>query len=737
MMTVTPSSSQSSRATQAAAAAEEEATNHSHTDDYGGLGYGRPRNNNNNNNNSSPVKPKKKRNNKNKKKKKATLFDDDDDDDYDYGDKNRGDDYEEYDSVRGENLLLLEPTLPPTTTTTTTNRRRHEQDPDQHQYQYHQRREEEEEELLDIDEAIQRIGFGAVQVHTIVATGLLFVCDSMEIVLLSYLSNVATEGRFFDYYNNDNDNGGGGGGTSTTAATTTTSEAVVETVLEDTFGTVDGTDAADDDGSDPLLRTAVFPAAIAGAILFGVLGDLYGRRIVLVVTSVTVAVFGIGTSFVSTFQMLVLTRCAVSFGIGGMTVGFDLCAELLPPNKRGTYLAIIQIFWTVGALIAHLTLKFHHIVDDTGYDDANDDVEFDDDSDNNDNNNNNNGDTDNNGWRWIAGMFAIPGVLSFFVTVLLVPESPRWYLAKGRHDDALAILRKAAEVNRKDPSIVFPDGVMLFSHEYSQQHYRYSDLRSYNQDDVDRSVWYSSFSSYVSSCWSKSSLSQIFNVCSAGWMSITAALWTTYFGKAFLEHGGVSMAVDVFSYDDRQQEYQAAFTAASEFVGLCLVVCTVDRWGRSMTQMICYALSGILCLSLALFEDYDPSVNPNLLLGLVFFSHLLVHSGTMTTWIATTEVLATTIRTTGHGTAHAFTRIGGALSTFILSRIYSIPTVGLILFVTALWTASSASKLPETKVKDMGAVHYPDPSRSRRRRRRTRRRRQQQQQRQDVNTPTT
>jgi sugar porter (SP) family MFS transporter len=47
----------------------------------------------------------------------------------------------------------------------------------------------------------------------------------------------------------------------------------------------------------------------------------------------------------------------------------------------------------------------------------------------------------NYGWRWMFTAVAIPAVI-FFVTTPLIPESPRWLVARGRLQEAEAVLTK-------------------------------------------------------------------------------------------------------------------------------------------------------------------------------------------------------------------------------------------------------------------------------------------------------
>jgi MFS family permease len=507
--------------------------------------------------------------------------------------------------------------------------------------------------MMDVDEALERLGMGVFQARIMIAAGLVLATDSMEVVILSLLSRVAK--AHWD---------------GPAAAVASSSSNYVHE--GDVYG--------NDGDQDALLGTVVLPAALLGAVLWGVLGDVLGRRTVFAVTAALVSIFGVATAFVTSYRCLLAARVMVAFGVSGLTVPFDVCAEILPPKLRGKLLTVLQTFRTLGGLLVHLALQQQDQEAIATPDDA--------------------GGTVVDRWRWIAGLCALPCVVATILALTVLPESPRWLLARGEADRALQVLRDAALSNGKDPLEVFPDGVILYSLE---------------QEEV--APWPLSSSSILPSSLF-GPVGQVFNLCSSGWMSITSALWAVYFFKAFLEHGAVSMAVTVFSNDDRQQDYQALFSASAELLALILVFVTVDRLGRTATQCVAYACGGVICLILALLEDYDPSVNPNLLLLLAFSAHMFVNAGTSTTWIATTEVLATAIRTTGHGTAHAFARGGGALSTYLLGRIYSTPTVGLLLFLTGLWTASAASKLPETDRKEMGVVH--DHRRQQRRRRQRR-----------------
>ncbi|CAN0265398.1 unnamed protein product, partial [Ectocarpus fasciculatus] len=64
-----------------------------------------------------------------------------------------------------------------------------------------------------------------------------------------------------------------------------------------------------------------------GAIFLGMLSDAYGRRPSFQVATLLVVLFGLSTTFATSFWWLLLFRSLVGVGAGGMEVPFDLLGE--------------------------------------------------------------------------------------------------------------------------------------------------------------------------------------------------------------------------------------------------------------------------------------------------------------------------------------------------------------------------------------------------------------------------
>ncbi|HEX5128451.1 MAG TPA: MFS transporter [Usitatibacter sp.] len=173
-----------------------------------------------------------------------------------------------------------------------------------------------------------------------------------------------------------------------------------------------------------LSATGYLAGAVLGALLFGWLADLYGRKRLFFVT---LGVYIVGTAmsaFSNDFTFFVLSRFVTGAGIGGEYAAINSAIqELIPARYRGrTDLAVNGSFWVgaaLGAVGSSMLLAPGVLPPDMG-------------------------------WRWAFGIGAALGVVILFLRRLL-PESPRWLLLHGRKEEAEAIVSAVEKETAPSP----------------------------------------------------------------------------------------------------------------------------------------------------------------------------------------------------------------------------------------------------------------------------------------------
>jgi len=446
------------------------------------------------------------------------------------------------------------------------------------------------------------------------------------------------------------------------------------------------------------------------------------------------------------YHGLMVVRFMGGFGIGGVTVAYDLLAEWLPNRtRRGHVLLCVQLCWTLGSLFIYILLKQQQQQQDQY------------------------SRTNQTAIRWISGACALPGLFAMLIYWLPFPaittsnknmsttailESPRWLLSSGRAEEALDVLRQAVEMNGQDSYALFPESTLLYSNESQTRqsslfaHNNNNNNNSYSNNKQNHVEWGNGYppanhgrdhtdfdvAGRHRTDFDASSLVTIRNyqwmevtsIFSFRWMKLSSALLTTYFGQAFCYHGTVAMAVTVFAQDDRNQNYLAVFcAAAAELAGILSLTTIIDRWGRIPTQCLAYFAAALASLTLSVWNEVPFLENGNAVIIFAFLARMFMFGGRGTTWVSTTEVLSSEIRTTGHAFAATFGRLGILSSTWILGRIPNLSVIGLVVFVMSLWISFAATDVPETHIKEMGLSYQFLSAHSRRRiRRRQRQRRQ-------------
>jgi MFS family permease len=96
-------------------------------------------------------------------------------------------------------------------------------------------------------------------------------------------------------------------------------------------------------------------ASATGGWIAGILADRYGRVLVLQITILWFAVFGLLCAFVQDYWQLLACRMLMGIGLGGeWAVGAVLLGEVIRAKDRGKALGIMQSGWAIGFAIAGL-----------------------------------------------------------------------------------------------------------------------------------------------------------------------------------------------------------------------------------------------------------------------------------------------------------------------------------------------------------------------------------------------
>ncbi len=171
--------------------------------------------------------------------------------------------------------------------------------------------------------------------------------------------------------------------------------------------------------------SAYLAGAVLGAMFFGWLTDVLGRKRLFFITLGVYLVFTAATAFSTSFELFAVFRFLTGAGIGGEYAAINSAIqELVPPRYRGrTDLAINGSFWVgaaLGSLGSSLLLTPGVLPPDLG-------------------------------WRFAFGIGAVIGLVVLIFRRAL-PESPRWLLLHGRADEADRIVKTIETKARVHPS---------------------------------------------------------------------------------------------------------------------------------------------------------------------------------------------------------------------------------------------------------------------------------------------
>jgi len=373
-------------------------------------------------------------------------------------------------------------------------------------------------------------------------------------------------------------------------------------------------------------KLLLFSGFALGSFCSGLVSDRFGRKTAIWGASVTMCVFGVITSFMPFYWGFVFTWWITgTMAIACYTAAFVWTMEICA-GKWKIYLGMSMNYsWPVCRLvIAGLAWTFRdwhvHL-------------------------------------QIISAMVAVGVVLLYWL-----PESPRWLIAKGRMEDAKAVLSAASKMNGKP---VEPEQIVLTKPSAAAAGGSFLDIMRHPTLRIHTLIMY--FNWFTTAF--------IMYGLALSWQELTDGLFLNFLIGTLLD-----------------------------FPAKTLAMLLVQHVGRKYPYMVCSCITGTMFLLTLCFErDVYPGNWPIVVLALIgnftttcCFAILYMYTG---------ELMPTTVRAAGVGSSSLVSKVGGTLSTTVAALAEISPIIPTLIFGSMAITSGLITFiLPETKDRPMPAT---------------------------------
>ncbi len=407
-------------------------------------------------------------------------------------------------------------------------------------------------------------------------------------------------------------------------------------------------------GQEGWFVSSALVGCIIGVTLSGEISDRLGRKKPLILAAILFVLSALGCAFIPSLSGVILFRLIGGIGIGIASNVVPLyISEIAPSAIRGRLVTYYQFAVTFGILIAYLSnaalLSGASLnqVDSCGIANLfNAEV-----------------------WRGMLGLSVIPAIL-FFVGLLIIPESPRWLIQKGKTAAGLKIISSITNRPVKEIQSEFLN--------------------------LNNSKEKGSYKELFAPGMRKALLIGVLLPLFSQFSGINAII---YYGPTILSDAGISLSNSLIS--------QIIFGAANMLFTL-IAVWKVDSWGRRPLYLFGTAGATITlaCTGLCFYLGATQSVW--LLICVLSFLACFAFSIGPLKFVVASEIFPNAIR----GRALAISimvmwvadTIVGQLTPLLLDEIGSAGTFWFFAFFCAIAFVVVFKLLPETKGKSLEEI---------------------------------
>lgn len=371
-------------------------------------------------------------------------------------------------------------------------------------------------------------------------------------------------------------------------------------------------------------QTVTMLGILFGNMLFGFLSDKYGRKNPLVWAVILQATSGTIAGFSPWFPLFLVMRFLAALATGGtMVTSFVLTMELIGTEWRTVICILYQIPFNLG----HLSLPlFSYYL---------------------------------RNWRYFQASISLPSILLVFYYWVL-PESPRWLLADGQKERAVAVLENAAKHNGLPTKNIKNDVDKYFVQQKAQM----DETKKHkgNIMDLIRTPIMRMYTIAICFNWI---------VCGLCFFGVSQ-----FIGQ---------LAGNIF--------LNVVLSAVVQIPSTLFACWSTKAWGRKATLICANLISGISMILIGIVPAHPTWIKPALstagMFGLALaFPTVYIYSG---------ELFPTMLRNVGVGTSSMSARIGSMVAPFVASLVTIEQWIPPLIFgVVPLIGALLCLKLPET-----------------------------------------
>nr|KYP34294.1 hypothetical protein KK1_044777 [Cajanus cajan] len=409
-----------------------------------------------------------------------------------------------------------------------------------------------------------------------------------------------------------------------------------------------------------LVQAVFFGGCMIGAGIFGHLSDSFlGRKGSLTVVCALNTVFGTLTALSPNFSSYVILRLLTGCSTGGVGLcAFVLATEPVGPKARGAAGMSTFYFFSSGiALISAIAYIFPT-------------------------------------WRKLYIASSLPSLLFLLFILPFISESPRWYLVRGKTNEATKIMSKIATSNGNH----LPQKVFLTLNQQQQpRSLSLSSSSSCHHVALSKSITLSS-----STCVDVNSLNE--SQCQTCHLVMTGSLMDMIRSQVTRQRLILAVVINflcsVVYYGlslnvvnmDTNLYLTVILNAVAEMPAFMITAMLLDRWGRKPLTIATLWFSGAFCLVGSLVSNVGVWKGVRMACGVLGIFGM---AGTYNLlFIYTAELFPTVVRNAALGCATQAAQMGAILSPLVVVLGGSLPF--MVFALCGIGAGVFAFYLPET-----------------------------------------